>query len=301
MQQRSNRSKLILALSLVYVLWGSTYLGVKIATEVLPPFLLSVLRFILAGGLMMGIGFTVEKQRPTRLQWKNAAIIGVLLIGIGNSSVAFALAYMPSSLVALFIAALPAWFIGLDWLFFSKKRPSNLTLWGLVLGFAGLFFIFDPFYLLHPDNVVRNYPLWPIAVLTAGSIAWAYGSLLSPRLDTPPQLTSSAIQMLSGVLVTALMSVVLEQGQWHSVGEMTSRTWLAIGYLVVFGSLVGYTAFSWLVNNAPPQVSATYAYVNPVVAVILGWVFLKETLAPHAMFGSAVVIAGVVLMTLRKK
>ena len=301
MQQRSNRSKLILALSLVYVLWGSTYLGMKIATEVLPPFLLSVLRFILAGGLMMGIGFTVEKQRPSRVQWKNAAIIGVLLIGIGNSSVAFALAYMPSGLVALFIAALPAWFIGLDWLYFSKKRPSNLTLWGLVLGFTGLFFIFDPFYLLHPDNVVRNYPLWPIAVLTAGSIAWAYGSLLSPRLDTPPQLTSSAIQMLSGVLVTALMSVILEQGEWHSVGEMTVRTWLAIGYLVVFGSLVGYTAFSWLVNNAPPQVSATYAYVNPVVAVILGWVFLKETLAPHAMFGSAVVIAGVVLMTLRKK
>nr|WP_262707053.1 EamA family transporter [Chitinophaga rhizosphaerae] len=138
-------------------------------------------------------------------------------------------------------------------------------------------------------------------MLTAGSIAWAYGSLLSPRLDTPPQLTSSAIQMLSGVVVTALMSVVLERGEWHSVGEMTARTWLAIGYLVVFGSLVGYTAFSWLVNNAPPQVSATYAYVNPVVAVILGWVFLKETLAPHAMFGSAVVIAGVVLMTLRKK
>ncbi|WP_333864720.1 EamA family transporter, partial [Chitinophaga sp.] len=110
-----------------------------------------------------------------------------------------------------------------------------------------------------------------------------------------------AIQMLSGILVTALLSVLLEQDQWYKIGEMTTRTWLAIGYLVVFGSLVGYTAFSWLVNNAPPQVSATYAYVNPVVAVILGWVFLKETLAPHAILGSAVVIAGVVLMTLKKK
>lgn len=301
MQQRTHRSRLILALSLVYVLWGSTYLGMKIATEVLPPFLLSVIRFILAGGLMMGIGFAVEKPKISRKQWKNAGIIGVLLIGIGNSSVAFALAYMPSSLVALFIAALPAWFIGLDWLFFSKTRPSPLTLWGLVLGFAGLFFIFDPFYLMHPDNVVRTYPLWPVAVLTFGSISWALGSLLSPRLETPPQLTSSAIQMLSGVLVTALMSVLLERGDWHAIGEMTTRTWLAIGYLVVFGSLVGYTAFSWLVNNAPPQVSATYAYVNPVVAVILGWVFLHETLAPHAILGSAVVIAGVVLMTLKKK
>lgn len=301
MQQRTHRSRLIVALTLVYILWGSTYLGVKIATEVLPPFLLSVIRFIFAGSLMMGIGFAVEKPKVSRVQWKNAALIGVLLIGLGNSAVAFSLVYMPSSLVALFIAALPMWFIGLDWLFFSKKRPSSLTLWGLVLGFAGLFCIFDPFYLLHPDNVVRNYPLWPVGVLTVGSIAWAYGSLLSPRLDTPPQLTSSAIQMLSGVVVTALLSVIMERGEWGAVGEMTLRTWLAIGYLVVFGSLVGYTAFSWLVNNAPPQISATYAYVNPVVAVLLGWIFLKETLAPHAIFGSAVVIAGVVLMTLRKK
>ncbi|WP_298717982.1 EamA family transporter, partial [uncultured Chitinophaga sp.] len=114
MQQQ--RSRMILALGLVYVLWGSTFLGVKIGTEVLPPFLLSMLRFILAGTLMLGIGFAVEKQRPTRQQLKNASIIGILLIGIGNSSVAFALVYMPSGLVALFIAALPAWFIGLDWL-----------------------------------------------------------------------------------------------------------------------------------------------------------------------------------------
>ncbi len=98
--------------------------------------------------------------------------------------------------------------------------------------------------------------------------------------------------MLSGVLITALMSVVLEQGEWDSIHRMTVDTWLAIGYLVVFGSLVGFTAYSWLVNNAPPQISATYAYVNPVVALILGWVFLKETLAPHAMAGSAIVIAG---------
>ncbi len=129
---------------------------------------------------MMAIAYAVEKPKPTKRQWKNASLLGFLLIGIGNSSVAFALVYMPSGLVALFIAALPAWLIGLDWLFFSKKRPANLTLWGLFLGFAGLFCIFDPFYLMHPANVVRSYPLWPIWVLTFGSICWALGSLLSP-------------------------------------------------------------------------------------------------------------------------
>lgn len=301
MKSGSDKSKLILALGLVYILWGSTYLGVKIVTEVLPPFFLSVVRFIFAGGIMLAIGFAVEKEKPTRRQWRNAAWIGVLLIGMGNSSVALSLKYMPSGLVALFIAALPAWFIGLDWLFFSRERPKPLTIWGLVLGFVGLFCIFDPFYLVHPDTVVRNYPLWPILVLTAGSIAWAFGSLLSPRLDTPRQLTSSGIQMLSGVICSIVLSAVLERGQWEAFNAMTTRTWAAIAYLVVFGSLVGYTAYSWLVNNAPTRLSATYAYVNPVVALILGWVFLGETLNTHAFIGSVIVIAGVVLMTARKR
>ncbi|WP_346320830.1 EamA family transporter [Chitinophaga sp. YIM B06452] len=297
----SNKPKLILALGLVYILWGSTYLGVKIVTEVLPPFFLSVIRFIFAGSIMLAIGFAVEKEKPTRKQWINASIIGVLLIGMGNSSVALSLKYMPSGLVALFIAALPAWFIGLDWLFFSKQRPGALTLWGLVLGFVGLFCIFDPFYIIHPDTVIRNYPLWPILVLTGGSIAWAFGSLLSPRLDTPRQLTSSGIQMLSGVICSIILSALLESDQQAAFQAMTTRTWTAIAYLVIFGSLVGYTAFSWLVNNAPTQVSATYAYVNPVVALILGWAFLGETLSTHAFIGSVIVIAGVVLMTIRKK
>ncbi|RPD39797.1 EamA family transporter [Chitinophaga barathri] len=301
MNTSSNKPKLILALGLVYVLWGSTYLGVKIVTEVLPPFFLSVVRFIFAGSIMLAIGFAVEKENPTRKQWKNAGLIGILLIGMGNSSVALSLAHMPSGLVALFIAALPAWFIGLDWLFFSKERPKALTLWGLVLGFVGLFFIFDPFYIIHPYNAARTYPLWPILVLTAGSIAWAFGSLLSPRLDTPKQLTSSGIQMLSGVICSIILSACLESNQWEALNAMTTRTWLAVGYLVIFGSLVGYTAFSWLVNNAPTQVSATYAYVNPVVALILGWIFLGETLSTHAFIGSVIVIAGVVLMTLKKK
>lgn len=297
----SDKPKLILALGLVYILWGSTYLGVKIVTEVLPPFFLSVIRFIFAGSIMLAIGFAVEKEKPTRKQWINASIIGVLLIGMGNSSVALSLKYMPSGLVALFIAALPAWFIGLDWLFFSKLRPGALTLWGLVLGFVGLFCIFDPFYIIHPDTVIRDYPLWPILVLTGGSIAWAFGSLLSPRLDTPRQLTSSGIQMLSGVICSIILSALLESDQQAAFQAMTTRTWTAIAYLVIFGSLVGYTAFSWLVNNAPTQVSATYAYVNPVVALILGWAFLGETLSTHAFIGSVIVIAGVVLMTIRKK
>lgn len=302
MQRRSNKSTLILALGLVYILWGSTFLGMKIGTEVLPPFFLSALRFILAGSIMLAFGFWKEKEMPSRRQWINASIVGVLLIGIGNSSVALAVTVMPSGMVALFIAALPAWFITLDWAFFSKKKPKALTAWGLFLGFAGLFYIFDPFHLFTAGTPAsRSIPLWPIPLLTFGSVAWALGSLLSPRMDMPRQMTASGIQMLAGMLVSVILSAALETNEWHQFFNMTARSWTAVIYLVVLGSLVGFTAYSWLVNHAPPQLTATYAYVNPVVAIFLGWLILDEALSAQSLTGSAIVIAGVVLMTLRKK
>lgn len=291
-----HKTKLITALGLVYILWGSTYLGMKIATEILPPFLLSAIRFVIAGSIMLGIGLRVEKEMPSGKQWLNAAFIGIMLIGIGNSSVALSVKYMPSGLVALFIAALPAWFIALDWAFFSKERPKALTLWGLFLGFAGLCYIFNPL-----DTSHRDYPLWPIPILTFGSIAWALGSLLSPRLDTPKQLTSSGIQMLAGVVSSVILSTLLERQDWGALQAATLRTWSAVLYLVIFGSLIGYTAYTWLVDNAPARLTSTYAYVNPVVAILLGWLVLNETLSGRALTGSAIVIAGVVLMTLKKK
>lgn len=292
----SHKTKLFTALGLVYIIWGSTYLGMKIATVVIPPFLLSAIRFVIAGVIMLCIGLVVEKEKISRKQWLNAAFIGLMLIGIGNSSVALAVRYMPSGLVALFIAALPAWFIALDWAFFSKERPKALTLWGLVLGFAGLCYIFNPF-----DTSHRDYPLWPIPILTFGSVAWALGSLLSPRLDTPKQLTSSGIQMLAGVVSSVILSSLLERHEWGSLQVATIREWSAVLYLVIFGSLIGYTAYSWLVNNAPARLTSTYAYVNPVVAILLGWLIVNESLSGRALTGSAIVIAGVVLMTLTKK
>ncbi len=296
------KTKLITALGLVYIIWGSTYLGMKIAAEVLPPFLLSAIRFIIAGCLMTTIGLVREKTLPTKEQVRNAAIVGVLLLGCGNSSVALAVKFIPSGLVALFVAALPAWMIMLDWAFFSKQRPKPLTLGGLALGFVGLFYIFDPFHFFHTaDAAARSYPLWPIPVLTAGSIAWALGSLLSPRLNLPKPLTASGLQMLAGMLASIILSYILERQDWHLAGQMTLRTWSAILYLVFFGSLVGYTAYSWLVNNAPTRLTATYAYVNPVVAIFLGWLIAHESLSVYAMIGSGIVIAGVVLMTWKKK
>lgn len=289
-------TKLILCLLAVYIIWGSTYLGMKIATKTVPPFLLSALRFLLAGGILLVVGYLKERTKPSLQQVLSASFVGVLLIGIGNTAVALAVHYMPSGLVALIVAAMPAWFMGLDWAFFSKKRPSLLTVLGIVLGFLGLFLLFNPF----THHEARTYPLWPILVVVIGSISWATGSLCVPRLKMPTQMTSTAIQMLAGSIFSFIVSAIIEPGAWSALPGMSREGWLAYVYLVMIGSLVGYTSYSWLTKNAPPRLTATYAYVNPIVALFLGWAIGNEVIDSMVGISSAIVISGVVLMTLRK-
>ncbi|PSL43423.1 drug/metabolite transporter (DMT)-like permease [Chitinophaga niastensis] len=290
-------SKLVLCLLAVYIIWGSTYLGMKIATKVVPPFLLSALRFLLAGSLLLVIGHLREKVWPTRQQFLSACFVGVLLIGIGNTTVALAVHYMPSGLVALLVAAMPAWIMGIDWAFFSKKRPSALTMIGIALGFLGLFLLFNPF----AQHDVRTFPLWPIIVVVVGNICWAVGTLFVQRLPMPTQITSTAIQMLAGSVFSFLVSGIFEPGAWSTLPMMTPEGWTAYLYLVLIGSLVGYTSYSWLAKNAPPKLTATYAYINPVVALFLGWAIGHEAITSMIGVASAIVISGVVLMTLGRK
>jgi drug/metabolite transporter (DMT)-like permease len=289
--ESKHSTTLVACLIAVYIIWGSTYLGMKVAAEVLPPFLLSAFRFFVAGIIMFVIGMVKEKEWPSPKQWASAALVGTLLIGIGNGGVALAVHYMPSGLVALLIAAAPAYFVAQDWAFFSRKRPAAMTLWGILIGFVGLFFIFNPFR----SGASYDYPVWPLFVIIFGSICWTLGSLLVQRLPMPRQLTSTAIQMLAGFVFTLLMSVILERDNWHTVSDMTVRTWTALLHLIFLGSLVGYTSYSWLTKNAPPRITSTYAYVNPVVALFLGWIVLGD------LIGSVIVILGVILMTWKKK
>ena len=287
---------LIPALLAVYIIWGSTYLGMKIGIREVPPFLLSGIRFIIAGSVLFAWAIYKEKQWPSIKQVLNASLIGFLLIGIGNSGVAFSLKYMPSGLVSLIVAANPAWFILLDYLFFSRKKVGIRTLLGIGFGFIGLFLIFNPF----SATEHKDFPLWPIGVVVMGSMCWVTGSLLSPRLKLPQQLTNTAIQTFVGGIAALVMSAVLEDNQLASIQSMTHVSIGAIAYLIIFGSWIGYTSYSWLINNAPPRITATYAYVNPVVALFLGWSIAGEQLSLEMFAGSVIVILGVVLMTLRK-
>jgi drug/metabolite transporter (DMT)-like permease len=296
-QTGSLSSKMILCLLAVYIIWGSTYLGMKIATKVVPPFFLSSMRFLLAGSLLLVIGSLREKTWPNRQQFLSACFVGVALIGIGNTTVALAVHHMPSGLVALMVAAMPAWIMGMDWAFFSKRRPSALTLLGIAIGFAGLFLLFNPF----THHEARTFPLWPVAVVVAGNICWAAGTLFVQRLPMPTQITSTAIQMLAGGVFSFLVSLIFEPGAINTLPGMTMEAWQAYIYLVLIGSLVGYTSYSWLSKNAPPGLTATYAYVNPIVALFLGWAIGNEAITGMVGLSAAIVISGVVMMTLGRK
>lgn len=255
------------------------------------------LRF-LVGGFFLCLFIVIKtKQLPSWQQTRNAAFIGVLLSGVGNCAIAFSLQFLPSGLVALLAAMLPIWMILLDVLFFSHQKPSFISLIGLTLGLAGMI------YLLNPSKNLENQEisLYPALFVFIGSIAWAFGSLKSPYLVLPKSLVSTAIQMFVGGCFSMIMSFIFESHQIEALQHMPTKTYLALAYLILIGSYVGYTAYVWLINNAPPQLTATYAYVNPIVALFLGWVFLDEQLSTRTIFASGIILMGVILMTFGRK
>jgi drug/metabolite transporter (DMT)-like permease len=293
----SQKTKILIALGIVYIVWGSTYLGVKIALHTLPPMLISCTRFLIGGSLLFVFTLLKGQEIPTLQATRNAAFIGVLLSGVGNCAVAFALMKMPSGLVALLVATLPAWMILLDFLFFSNEKPSIIGIFGLVLGLVGMAVLLNPSEQIGQQEV----PVLAASIVFLGSIAWAFGSLKSPYLILPNSLQSTAIQMIVGGCFSLLMSIVFEKNQLQAFQNMTTETYLAMIYLVLIGSYVGYTAYVWLINHAPPQLTATYAYVNPVVAIFLGWIILDESLTSRSILASGIILAGVVMMTLGRK
>jgi drug/metabolite transporter (DMT)-like permease len=293
----SQKTKVFIALGLVYVVWGSTYLGVKYAIDVLPPMLVSCTRFLIGGTLLFLFTLLRGDKFPSMKHIRNAAFIGVLLSGVGNCAVAYALQFMPSGLVALLVATLPAWMILLDFLFFSNQKPTFIGSTGLVLGLVGMAFLLNPAQQIGQREVA----FFPTLIVFAGSLAWAFGSLKSPYLSLPKSLQSTAIQMIVGGFFSLIMSFIFEKNQLQALQSMTQQTYLAMIYLVIVGSYVGYTAYVWLINNAPPQLTATYAYVNPVVAIFLGWIFLDEHLTSRSLLASSIILAGVILMTFGRR
>ncbi|WP_083975617.1 EamA family transporter [Kitasatospora mediocidica] len=285
------------ALAVVYVVWGSTYLAIRIVVESMPALLSGAVRFLAAGLLLLGLTawrHGVGALRVTRRELASAALVGVLLLVGGNGMVVLAEGRIPSGMAALLIAVVPLWVVLLRTA--TGDRPGRGALVGVLLGLLGLAVLSAP-------SLTGKVSLAGVLMLMGGSIAWSVGSFWSSRLPMPANpLTASTYEMLAGGAGCLLVS--LARGEQHGLdlAAVSTRSWVALAYLVVFGSLVAFTAYAWLLQSAPLGLVATYAYVNPVVAVFLGWLVLAERLTLPELLGGAIVLAavGVVVSTSRR-
>ncbi|THA37363.1 EamA family transporter [Streptomyces sp. A1547] len=276
------------ALALVYVLWGSTYLAIRVVVQTMPPFLSAGARFIAAGLLLLGLvawRYGPAALLATRAQVGSAVVVGLLLILGGNGLVVLAETEVPSGLAALLIAAVPMWLVVLRTA--TGDRPPLRTLGGVLLGFAGLAVLTSP-------GIGGAVALSGVLLVLLASVLWSLGSFSASKLSLPGNpFTGSAYQMLAGGAGGIVVGLLRGEHRGLDWAGYSTASWLALGYLVVFGSLVAFTAYAWLLRSAPLSLVATYAYVNPVVAVALGALILDEALTWPILVGGAVVVVAV--------
>lgn len=285
--------RLAAAFTAVYTIWGSTYLAIRLAIDTLPPFTMAGVRFLIAGALLYGWQRLHKVPPPARVHWRSAAVVGALMLLGGNGGVTWAEQHVPTGLTALLIATVPLWMAILESLRRGGTRPTRRIAVGLALGFAGIAL------LIGPGNLAGGGSVDPLGagVLLLAALSWAGGSLYSRHAPLPAvALLGTAMEMLAGGALLLLGGGLA--GEWGGLdpAAVSTRSWLALGYLIFFGSLMGFTAYLWLLRNTTPARASTYAYVNPMVAVFLGWALAGESLTWQTLLAAAVIIAAVVLI-----
>jgi drug/metabolite transporter (DMT)-like permease len=290
----ASRAQIIAAFASIYLVWGSTYLAIRYAVQTIPPFIMGGLRFLVSGALLYLWARYRGAPRPTRLHWRNAIIAGGFLLLGGNGAVVWAEQFVPSGLTALLVSILPFWLVIIEWVRPPRRRPSGAVLVGLVLGFVGIV------VLVGPGNLGGHGDVRPLGalVLILGSLSWAIGSFWSRDARLPESgLLTTGMEMLSGgalLLIVGLLSGELSQFDIHRISGPSAA---GLIYLITFGSLIGFTSYIWLLDKVSPARLGTYAYVNPIVAVILGWAIAGERLSVRTAVAAAIVICAVALIT----
>ena len=290
-----------LSLFLVWIVWGSTYLFIRVAVREVPPFAAASLRFVASGLVMAVVAFVVDRRdgRPSLRQVADYALIGVLLLGVGNAFLMWAEKRIPSGIAALIVAAVPLWITLCEGLRKGGEPWTTRTWAGTLIGLAGVALVARPTGGLGGEH-------WKaVLLLQVGTLAWTFGSLYSQSVSRRPSgslplASAAAIEMLAASAVLGLESWFFGES-WSEVAAASPTAWGALAYLTVFGSLVGFTAYAYCLNELPASIVGSYAYVNPVVAVTLGALFLKEPLSAAVLAGGALIVAAVVITTTRKK
>lgn len=285
--------RVAVALGLVYLVWGSTYLAIRVAVETLPPFLMAALRFLTAGAGMYAFLRLRGVPAPSGIEWRSAGIVGAFLLLGGNGLVVWAEQEVPSGLAALAVSMVPIWMAAADWAWPGGRRPGARASMGLLIGFGGLALLVGPD--LRGSDVRLSAALF---ALLLASPAWAVGSVYARKARLPRSpFMATACEMVAGG--GALLAFSLMREEWTRIdwATVSAASWAALAYLTLFGSVVGFSAYVWLLSHVRLTLVSTYAYVNPVVAVLLGWLALGEPVTARTAVAGGIILLAVVLMT----
>lgn len=285
---------IVAAFAAVYVIWGSTYLGIRLAIDSIPPLTMSGARFLTAGIALYSVMRICGAPRSSAVQWRDASIVGALLLLVGNGGVSWAEKTVPTNMAALIIAATPLWINLIDWLRPNGTKPHGLVFVGLGLGFVGVALM-----VCSRDRLGHSV-VDPVGagVLLFASLCWALGSVFSryARKSTSALLAIS-MQMIAGGILLLVAGVMMGELPGFDLHQITPKSAYAFAYLTVFGSLVGFPAYVWLLQVSTPARVSTYAYVNPVIAVVLGWLVLGEALPKSLLLAGSLIVLAIVLIT----
>jgi len=288
------KTKIWVALLALYIVWGSTYLAIRFAVETMPPFLQASLRFLASGTILFVWRRSAGDPMPTFSNWKATAIVGTFLLVGGNGLVSLAEKNIPSGIAALVIATSPFWLVLFEAFRSGGAKPTWQSILGLIVGFGGVFLLIGPADFMGTEH---RFDTFGMIVLLIAPVLWSLGSIYAKGADMPKSsLMSTGMQMLAGSVALFIVSVATGELSGFSFGDVTTRSWLGLLYLITFGSLVGFVSYGWLLHNAPVSLLSTYAYVNPVVAVFLGWLLAGEEINARIIVASTIIIGSVILI-----
>ena len=288
------KSKIWLALIALYIVWGSTYLGIKFAIETIPPFFHAGIRFLISGIILVTWQRATGQSMPTRKQWISTAIIGTLLLLGGNGLVAWAEQFIPSGIAALIIASVPMFLVIGEAIRPNGIKPNWQGIVGLLIGFVGIFILVGPSEI--SGSTTKLNPFGVMALLLA-CLFWATGSIYSKTADLPKSsLMNTGAQMLMGSVSLFIVSLISGELKGWDVTAVSAHSLYGLSYLILVGSLIGFASYGWLLQNAPISLVSTYAYVNPIVAVLLGTWFANEPLEPRIWLATGIIIGSVIFI-----
>jgi len=294
MLQLSFRLKIVAAFLSIYLIWGSTYLAIRFAIQTFPPFFMAATRFLIAGGALYAWTAARGTPKPTRSNWIAATIVGGLLLLGGNGGVVWAERFVPSGLAAVLITTVPLWMALLEWFRNEHIRPTRQVALGLIIGFSGLIFLVGPKQLAGNSEINQL----GAAVLILAALSWAIGSLYSRKAKLPSvPLQSTAMEMIAGGILLFGAGVVAQEWVGFSISHMSTISLIALLYLIIFGSMIGFSSYVWLLTKTTSARVSTYAYINPVVAVFLGWALAEEQVTVRTLLAAAVIVGAVVVIT----